>query len=122
MQRLWNTVETFEQDQFTVEISWCYEDLPLSAVFETPEEIAEHQLRCENYTDTHYVARVRAMYDDVEMGSDYLGSCYAYDCDPAEDIRNGIGGYREQMIDAAMEEARGVAVQMLDRLKADFLQ
>lgn len=122
MQRLWNTVETFEQDQFTVEIAWCYEDLPLSEVFETPEEIAEHAERCLNYTDTHYVARVLVLYDGKEMGSDYLGSCYAYDCDPAEDIRNGLGGYREQMIDDAMEEARGVAVQMLDRLKADFLQ
>lgn len=121
MQREWNTVETFAQDQFTVELAWCYEDLDLSHVFETAEEIAEHAERCNQYLDTHYVARVLVMYDGVEMGSDYLGSCYAYGCDPAEDIREGIGGYREQMIDTAMEQARSEAVAMLDRLKADFL-
>ena len=120
--REWNTVKTFTQDQFEVELAWCYEDLPLSHVFETAEEIAEHQRRCENYTDTHYVARVRVLYDDVEMGSDYLGSCYAYGMDPAQDmLEEQCGGYMEQMIDTAMEEARAETVRMIARLKTDFL-
>jgi hypothetical protein len=122
MQREWNTVKTFKMANFDVEIAWAYEDLPLSYVFETEEDIAIHQSRCEDYTDTHYVARVLAMYDGKEMGSDYLGSCYAYDCDPATDIDNGIGGYLEQMVDTAVSEAQDEAVRMLDRLKADFLQ
>jgi len=117
----WNIVDTREIEQFTVELAWAYEDLPLSYVFETTEEIEEHADRCRRYIDTHYVARVRVLYDGVEMGSDYLGSCYAYDMDPAEDIADGIGGYLEQMIDTAMTEARAEAVNMLDRLKADFL-
>jgi hypothetical protein len=121
MQRLWNTVKTFEQDQFEVEIAWCYEDLPLSYVFETEEDIAIHQRRCEDYTDTHYVARVRVLYDDKEMGSDYLGSCYAYGMDPAQDIADGIGGHLEDMIDTAMEQARAETVRMIERLKKDFL-
>ena len=121
MQREWNTVKTFKMDNFDVEIAWAYEDLPLSYVFETEEDIEVHQKRCEDYTDTHYVARVRALYDGKEMGSDYLGSCYAYDCDPAVDIDNGIGGYLEQMVDTAISEAQDEAVRMLDRLKEDFL-
>jgi hypothetical protein len=120
MQREWNTIKAFTQDQFAVELAWCYEDLPLSHVFETAEDIALHQKRCEDYTDTHYVARVRVFYDGHEMGSDYLGSCYAYGCDPSVDIENGIGGYLEQMIETAMEEARAETVRMIARLKKDF--
>jgi hypothetical protein len=66
------------------------------------------------------VARVRVFYDGHEMGSDYLGSCYAYGCDPSVDIENGIGGYLEQMIETAMEEARAETVRMIARLKKDF--
>ena len=122
MQREWNTIKAFTQDQFAVELAWRYEDLPLSAVFETAEEIEIHQKRCEDYTDTHYVARVRVFYDGHEMGSDYLGSCYAYGMDPAEDmLAEQCGGYLEQMIDTAMEEARAETVRMIARLKKDFL-
>jgi len=55
------------------------------------------------------------------MGSDYLGSCYACDCSPEDDINDGIGGYLEDMVDQAVDQARTEAVRMLDRLKADFL-
>ena len=119
--RNFTTAKEFKIDQFDIIVDWTYEDLPLSYVFETEEEIAIHQKRCEEYTDTHYVARVRAMYDGKEMGSDYLGSCYAYGCDPEDDINDGIGGYLEQMVDEAVDQAREEAVRMLDRLKADFL-
>ena len=122
MQRVWNTVKTFDQDQFTVELSWCYEDLPLSYVFETEEDIALHQLRCEDYTDTHYVARVCVLYDGKVLGAHCLGSCYAYGCSPEDDFNNGLDGFLEDMIEAAMDEARTEAVRMLDRLKADFLE
>lgn len=121
MQREWNTVKTVTVGNFDVEIAWCYEDLPLSYVFETEEDIALHRRRCEEYTDTHYVARVRALYKGNEMGSDHLGSCYAYGCDPSEDIENGIGGDLEQMIDTALSKAQERAVEMLENLKKDFL-
>jgi len=118
----WNIVDTREIEQFTVELAWAYEDLPLSYVFETAEEIEEHADRCRRYIDTHYVARVRVLYDGVEMGSDYLGSCYAYDMDPAQDmLEEQCGGYIEQMIDTAMDDARAETVRMIARLKKDFL-
>lgn len=123
MQMQWNTVKIITVGKFEVEIAWAYEDQPLSSVFETPEEIEIHQRRCENYTDTHFIARVRAMYDGVEMGSDYLGSCYAYDCTPEDSINHtSLDGYLEQMIHTAVSEAQAEAVAMIDRLKADFLQ
>jgi hypothetical protein len=73
------------------------------------------------YIDTHYIARVRAMYDGVEMGCDTLGSCYARECSPEDDIDAGMGGYLADMVEEAVDQAREEAVRMLDRLKTDFL-
>ena len=119
---MYNTVKTFKVDNFDVEVAWAYEDMPIRDCFdETEEEFAAMQARCENYTDTHYQLRVLAKYDDVEMGSSYLGSCYAAGMDPSQDIEDGVGGYLEQMVSEAISEAQNEAVAMIDRLKADFL-
>ena len=119
---MYNTVKTFKVAEFDVEVAWAYEDMPIRDCFdETEEEFAAMQARCENYTDTHYQLRVLAKYDDVEMGSAYLGSCYAAGMDPAQDIEDGVGGYLEQMVSEAISEAQNEAVAMIDRLKADFL-
>jgi hypothetical protein len=104
-------------------VDWTYEDCSVRDCFdETEEQYAEMERRLDNYTDTHYIARVRAMYDNTEMGSAVLGSCYAYDCSPEDDINDGMSGYLEDMVEEAIDEARNEAVRMLDRLKADFLQ
>lgn len=118
----WYLVSTREQKPFSVYIDWTYEDCALSDCFDdTVNDVEDMIRRCNAGIDTHYVARVRVLYDGVEMGSAILGSCYAYDCDPADDIKAGISGYLDDMIDEAMDEARGRAVEMLDRLKTDFL-
>ena len=120
--RNFTTVKEFRYAEFNVIVDWTYEDCSVRDCFdETEEEFEEMERRLDAYLDTHYVARVRAMYDGVEMGSDYLGSCYAYDCTPEDDINDGIGGYLEQMVDEAVDQARNEAVAMLQRLKADFL-
>ena len=117
------TVKEFDYAKFRMIVDWTYEDCSVRDCFdETEEEFLEMERRLENYTDTHYIARVRAMYDGVEMGSAHLGSCYARDCSPEADINSGIGGYLEDMIEEAVDEAQNEAVRMLDRLKADFLQ
>ena len=119
---MYNTVKTFKVDNFDVEVAWAYEDMPIRDCFdETEEEFAAMQARCENYTDTHYQLRVLAKYDDVEMGSAYLGSCYAAGMDPSQDIEDGVGGYLQDFVSEAVSEAQNEAVAMLDRLKADFL-
>lgn len=116
-------VKEFRYAEFTVIVDWTYEDCSVRDCFdETEEQYAEMERRLDNYTDTHYIARVRAMYDNTEMGSAVLGSCYAYDCSPEDDINDGMSGYLEDMVEEAIDEARNEAVRMLDRLKADFLQ
>lgn len=121
--RYWHEVKRFKQEQFDVIVDWTYDDVPLDSVFdETVSDIEDMARRCNAGIDTHYVARVRVFYDGHEMGSSALGSCYAYDCDPEDDINSGISGYLEDMLAEAMDEARAEAVKMLDRLKADFLQ
>jgi hypothetical protein len=120
--RFWHEVKRFKEAQFDVVVDWTYEEAALGDCFdETVTDLEDMIRRCNDGTDTHYIARVRVFYDGHEMGSATLGSCYAYDCDPADDIEAGIGGYLEDMIAEAMDEARSEAVAMLDRLRADFL-
>ena len=122
MQDYYHTVKTFKQDQFDVIVDWTYEHCALGDCFDdTVSDLEDMIRRCNAGLDTHYIARVRVFYDGHEMGSSSLGSCYAYDCDPEDDINDGISGYLEDMIYEAMDDARGEAVKMLDRLKADFL-
>ena len=122
MQDYYYTVKEFKRDQFDVIVDWTYEDCALSDCFdETVSDIEDMVRRCNAGIDTHYVARVRVLYDGVEMGSAFLGSCYAYDCDPEDDINAGIAGYLKDMIEEAVDQARAEAVRMLDRLTADFL-
>ena len=121
--RYWHEVKRFKQDQFDVVVDWTYEDVALEDVFDdTVSDIEDMARRCNAGIDTHYVARVRVFYDGHEMGCSALGSCYAYGCDPEDDINDGISGYLEDMLYEAMDDARSEAVKMLDRLKADFLQ
>ena len=115
-------VKNFKVDQFDIIVDWTYEYCSVRDCFdETEEEFCEMERRLDAYLDTHYIARVRAMYDGVEMGCSTLGSCYARDCSPEDDINEGIGGYLEDMVDEAVDQARNEAVAMLQRLKADFL-
>lgn len=121
--RYWYEVKRFKQEQFDVIVDWTYEDSTIGSCFdETVTDIEDMIRRCNTGIDTHYVARVRVFYDGCEMGSATLGSCYAYGCGPEDDINAGISGYLEDMLYEAMDDARGEAVKMLDRLKADFLQ
>lgn len=120
--RYWHEVKRFKQEQFDVVVDWTYEDATLDQMFdETCHDIQEMADRCNRGVDTHYIARVTFMYDGVEMGSATIGSCYAYDCDPSDDIESGLDGYLADMMEEAESEARERAVDMLDRLKADFL-
>jgi hypothetical protein len=118
----YTTAKEFKYANFDIIVDWTYEDCSIRGCFaETEEQYAEMERRLDAGIDTHYMARVRAMYDGVEMGCAHLGSCYAYDCSPEDDINNGIGGYLEDIIEEAVDEAQGEAVRMLDRLKEDFL-
>jgi hypothetical protein len=120
--RFWTYVETREIDQFSVILDWTYEEVPIRDMFdETCYDIEDMERRHNEGIDTHYIARVRAMYKGREMGCATLGSCYAHDCDPADDMLSGICGYLDDMIEEALDDARSACVDMLEVLKKDFL-
>jgi hypothetical protein len=107
---------------FVLVLEWCYEDSALRDCYdEAVFDIADMVDRCNRYVDTHYIARVRVLYDGVEMGSTTLGSCYARDCDPADHMRGGLDGYLEDMIAEVLDQARARCAEMLTRLQQDFL-
>jgi hypothetical protein len=115
----YNLAKSFTRDHFDIIVDWTYEDQSLESVFDFDEEELQIMCkRCDDYIDTYYVARVRAMYQGIEMGVDYLGSCYASDCTPKEDIEKGISGYLDQMVDTAVTEAK----QQFATLLADMTE
>jgi hypothetical protein len=121
--RHWYHAETRNAAPFEIVLDWTYEDAALGDCFDETVTDLENMIdRCNRHIDTHYIARVRVMYNGTEMGSSILGSCYASDCDPADDMQAGIGGYLDDMIAEATEEAQSRALEMLENLKKDFLE
>ena len=104
--RSWTYVESRGIDQFTVILDWTHEDALICDVFDADcHDIEDMKRRCNAGIDTHYIARVRVIYKGHTMGCATLGSCYASDCDPEDDIQSGISGYLEGMIDEALKLA-----------------
>jgi hypothetical protein len=121
--RDYTVAKEFKVDQFDIIVDWTYEDSSIRDLFDDEvSDIADMVRRCNDGTDTHYIARVRAMYDGKEMGCATLGSCYASDCSPEDDINAGVSGYLEQMVEEAVDEAHEEAVALLQQLTEDFLQ
>ena len=121
MRQFYSTVQEFTQDQFNIIVDWTYEDFLIRDCFEeTEEQYQEMERRLEKGLDTHYIMRVRAVYNGVEMGCSTLGSCYAYDCSPEDDITTNLTDYLEDLVTEAVAEARTNATAMLDKMKLDF--
>lgn len=117
--RFWHYVETREIEPFTVILEWTYEDIPLRDVYDdTVFDIADMEDRCNRHVDTHYVARVRVLFAGHELGSNTLGSCYAEDCDPADNMSTGMGGQLEDMIEEAIEEATERLTELKQKIAA----
>jgi hypothetical protein len=111
--------ETREVDQFTVEIAFAPDDTQLDLLFDTDADYYPELIEnLESGFWQHMICRVQAKYDDKVMGDAYLGSVVAESPAAwlAEDRTQA-----DDMVDAAIDEARTEAVRMLDRLKADFL-
>jgi hypothetical protein len=116
----WYTVAEKMDGAFKVVHSWTYEDVyPGDCFDDTCYDIKEMCRKIDAGIMDWFVARVQYFYDDVEMGSDYLGGCLYDSVDKA--FAGGLDGYLEDMEDRAREEAQKRAVEMLDRLKQDFL-
>ena len=112
-------VETREVDQFTVEISFAPDDTQLDLLFDTEEDYYPELIEnLESGFWQHMICKVAAYYDGKEMGTAYLGSIVAES--PSKWIADDPD-YVQDLIDDAVDEARGEAVRMLEILKADFL-
>ena len=111
--------ETREVDQFTVEIGFAPDDTQLDLLFDTDADYYPELIEnLESGFWQHMICRVQALYDGKVMGESYLGSCVA---ESGEVWSAHEADQLNDMVDAAVDEARNEAVRMLDRLKADFL-
>ena len=92
---------------YNVVVDWWYEHADLRYMFDdTVCDVEEMARRCDAGVDTHFIARVRVFYRGYEMASESLGSCYAQDCDPQEEIlENRLGGHFDEMLEQAREQA-----------------
>jgi len=111
--------DTRTVDQFTVEISFAPDDTQLDLLFDTDADYYPELIEnLESGFWQHMICKVAAYYDGREMGTAYLGSIVAEDGAKwlAEDPTQV-----DDLVDAAVDEARNEAVRMLEILKQDFL-
>ena len=114
-------VATKQDGAFKVVHSWTYEDTSLADCFdESCFDIEDMARKVDRGDLDWFIARVQYFYDGVEMGSDYLGGCLYDSVEKA--FESGLDGYLEDMEYRAREEAQSRALEMVERLKRDFLE
>ena len=112
-------IETREVDQFDMDIAFAPDDTQLDLLFDTDADYYPELIEnLESGFWQHMICRVQALYDGKVMGEAYLGSCVAEDGATWSALE---ADQLNDMVDAAIEEARSEAVRMLEILKADFL-
>jgi hypothetical protein len=112
--------DTRTVDQFTVEIAFAPDDTQLDLLFDTDADYYPELIEnLESGFWQHMICRVQALYDGKVMGESYLGSVVSES--PSVWLKNDGAGQIDDMVDAAVDEARNEAVRMLEILKADFL-
>jgi len=108
---------------YTIHIDWCYEDVAIRDCFdETVSDVADMERRCDAGIDTHFITRVRAFWRGYELASTTLGSCYAYDCSPEEEIEAGLAGYLSDMTDEVVAEADRELIRLNREIFKDIQQ
>ena len=111
--------EQFDIDQFIVEIAFAPDDTQLDLLFDTDADYYPELIEnLESGFWQHMIVRVQAKYDDKVMGESYLGSIVAES--PAKWLAEEPAEI-DDLVDDAVDQARNVAVRMLEILKADFL-
>ena len=111
--------DTRTVDQFTVEIAFAPDDTQLDLLFDTDADYYPELIEnLESGFWQHMICRVQAKYDGKVMGESYLGSCVA---ESGEVWSAHEADQLNDMVDAAIDEARNEAVRMIEVLKRDFL-
>jgi hypothetical protein len=116
----YTVVKEYDAGQFTVEYAYAPDTTQLELLFDPSEDYYQELVEnLESGLWEHFIARVRVLYDDREMGAEYLGSVVAED--PADWFDKDTDGQVADMVDQAITEAGEEALRMLERLKKDFL-
>ena len=111
--------KTFDKDQFTIEVSYAPESTQLELVFDPSEEYFEElQEKLTTGEWEHFVLKVAAYYDGVEMASEYLGSNVS--ADPVDYINDDNVDYIADMVETVVKEARDLAYQKMAKMQKDF--
>ncbi len=108
---------------YTIHIDWCYEDVAIRDCFDdTVSDVSEMERRCDAGIDTHFITRVRAFWRGYELASTTLGSCYAADCEPEDEIEDELGSNLEDMIEEVVAEADRELVRLNRALIKDVAE
>ena len=111
--------ENFDIDQFIVEVSYAPESTQLELVFDPSEDYFEElQEKLTTGEWEHFVLKVAAYYDGVEMASEYLGSNVS--ADPLDYINDDGLDYIADMVETVVKEARDLAYQKMAKMQKDF--
>ena len=114
-------VKEYKDGNFDVKVGYFPEECYVGDCFdETEYGIEEMARKIDSGLLDWFCARVQYLYDGVEMGSAYLGGNLYEDADKA--IEEGLSGYLDDMLDEARNEAHCRALEMVERLKKDFLE
>ena len=111
--------KSFDKDQFTIEVSYAPESTQLELVFDPSEDYFEElQEKLTTGEWEHFVLKVAAYYDGVEMASEYLGSNVS--ADPVDYINDDNVDYIADMVETVVKEARDLAYQKMAKMQKDF--
>jgi len=114
-------VKEYKDGNFDVKVGYFPEDChPRDCFDDTCYDTDEMARKIDTGYLDWFVARVQYLYDGIEMGSAYLGGNLYDDAEKA--IEEGLSGYLEDMLDEARDEAQARALEMVERLKKDFLE
>ena len=106
-------------DQFIVEVSYAPESNQLELVYDPSTDDFENlQEKLLTGEWEHFVLKVAAVYDEVEIHAEYLGSCLSED--PVKWIELDVDGIVAGMISVATREATLECQARLAKLTTDF--
>lgn len=114
MNRYFDELARFERDGFTVVVDKTWEDVQVRDCFDDScYDIRDMERKVNEGLLDWFLLRVRAILDDYEMGTVYLGGCLY------EDAREVLtDGTAEDLIQEALVEARSNVHPMMRKLMA----
>jgi hypothetical protein len=114
MQRHYETIADTQRGPFTVIVDCSWEDLHPRDCFD--DSVTDIQQLCEDIDSGKlewFMLRVRVLFQDVELASEYLGGCLYAD---AREVM--LDGTAEDIIYQALQQAQAAAADMKKQFAA----